>query len=109
MYTKYKMKLNATNRNTLTAIAIVFCLIVIISTIRLPKRSAYVPRQIETEPLTGKESFFDLESSLDCVPGSENPAYYANTKGPGGICGDQKWVKDQADAKIVGGIGGSLI
>ena len=105
------MKLNATNRNTLTAIVIVFCLLSVLVTFAGARvRSEYQPRPINIETSEeGEASLFDLPHTIDCVPGSKQSAYYTKSLSPGGICGDQKWVKDQADAKIVGGIGGSLI
>ena len=104
------MKLNATNRNTLTAIVIVFCLLSVIVTFA-GVRSGYQPRPINIEPAPegAAESIFDLEHKIECVPGSKDSAYYTKSLSPGGICGDQAFVRRSADAKIVGGIGGSLI
>lgn len=105
------MMLNSTNRNTLKAIAIVFlllCVIVMLS----PTRVNYQPRPINLETEKDGElvgSLFDLEHKIECVPGSPQSAYYTKSMTPGGICGDQEFVRRQADAKIVGGIGGSLI
>ena len=105
-----KLNLNATNRNTLTAIVIVFCLLSLLMSIPKRKKSYYQPRPINVELADeGEGSIFDLKYNLDCVAGVPDAGYYAKTSGPGGICGDQKFVKEQADAKIVGGIGGSLI
>jgi hypothetical protein len=50
-----------------------------------------------------------LEHKIECVPGSAQSAYYTKSLTPGGICGDQEFIKKRADAKIIGGIGGSLI
>lgn len=104
------MMLNATNKNTLTAIVIVFCLLSLImslSTVQT-KRSTYKPRPITIETKE-PSSIFDLPYSVDCTPGYPQSAYYTKSLTPGGICDDQKWVKQQADAVIVDGIGGSLI
>jgi hypothetical protein len=105
------MKLNATNRNTLTAIVIVFCLLSVLMTfVGARVRSEYQPRPINIETSEeGEASIFDLEHSIDCVPGSKKSAYYTKSLSPGGICGDQAFVRKSADAKIIGGIGGSLI
>lgn len=105
------MKLNATNRNTLTAIVVVFCLLSVLVTFAgVRTRSAYQPRPINIETSEeGEGSLFDLPHSLDCVPGSKQSAYYTKSLTPGGICGDQAFVRKSADAKIIGGIGGSLI
>ncbi len=105
-----KLNLNTTNRNVLTAIVIVFCLLSLLMTLSPRARSYYQPRPINLELAEdGEGSIFDLEHKIDCVPGVPDAGYYSKTSGPGGICGDQKFVKAQADAKIVGGIGGSLI
>lgn len=105
------MKLNATNRNTLKAITVVFLLLCTIMMLSPRRRSMYQPRPInlETSEEAGVSSIFDLEHKIECVPGSPESSYYTKSLTPGGICGDQKFVKDSADAKIVGGIGGSLI
>jgi hypothetical protein len=104
------MKLNATNRNTIKAIAVVFLLLCAIMMLS-PRKSMYQPRPInlETSEDTSVSSIFDLEHKIECVPGSTESAYYTKSLTPGGICGDQKFVKASADAKIIGGIGGSLI
>ena len=104
------MKLNSTNRNTLKAIAVVFLLLCVLMMLS-PRRSMYQPRPInlETSEEAGPTSIFDLEHRIDRAPGSPESAYYTKALTPGGICGDQKFVKDSADAKIIGGIGGSLI
>ena len=105
-----KLNLNATNRNTLTAIVIVFCLLSVLMTLSPRAKSYYQPRPINIElSEDGEESIFDLKYDIDCVPGVPEAGYYAKTSGPGGICGDQAFVRKSADAKIIGGIGGSLI
>ena len=104
------MKLNATNRNTIKAITVVFLLLCTIMMLS-PRKSMYQPRPINIEPAPEgtPESIFDLEHKIECVPGSKDSAYYTKSLSPGGICGDQAFVRRSADAKIVGGIGGSLI
>lgn len=105
-----KLNLNATNRNTLTAIVIVFCLLSVLMTLSPRAKSYYQPRPINIEIAEEDDgSIFDLKYDIDCVPGVPDAGYYTKTSGPGGICDDQKFVKEQADAKIIGGIGGSLI
>ena len=76
------------------------------------KRSPYklAPEPIKIEG--GKDgSIFSLPYDLKCVPGpSATAAYYTKDLTPGGICGDQDFVRSQAeDYKIVDGIGGSLL
>lgn len=103
------LNLNATNRNTLTAIAVVFCLLCVLMTFS-SRRSEYQPRPINVEAEEAMPtSIFDLEHKIDCVPGSPQSGYYTKSLTPGGICGDQEFVRRQADVKIIGGIGGSLI
>jgi|ETNmetMinimDraft_21_1059911.scaffolds.fasta_scaffold350383_2 hypothetical protein len=85
------MKLNSTDKNVITAIAIVFALILVISVVR----SGYQPKEIKIKTLnTG--SIFDLETKEKC-PGD---GYYTNSRGA--VCGAQKLVKDQASYKIEG-------
>jgi len=105
------MMLNATNRTTLTAIVVVFCLLSVLATFAGARvRSDYQPRPINLEVSPVEEgSIFDLKTSIECVPGSPQSAYYTKSLTPGGICGDQAFVRKSADAKIIGGIGGSLI
>ena len=105
-----KLNLNTTNRNTLTAIVILFCLLSVVMALSPRARSYYQPRplNLRTED-DAPTSIFDLEHKIECVPGSPESAYYTKSLTPGGICGDQAFVKRSADAKIVGGIGGSLI
>ena len=102
--------LNATNKNTLKSIVVLFVLLCILMSFRTTaeKTSKYRPRPIETQPVSEK-SIFELENSLKCAPGNPGSGYYSSNKTPGGVCGDQKVVSDSADAQIVGGIGGSLI
>ena len=55
-------------------------------------------------------SLFELPSELDCVPGpTQKGSYYTKDLTPGGVCGAQKFVDDQASYTITGGIGGSLM
>jgi len=55
-------------------------------------------------------SIFDLPVKLDCVPGPlKTSAYYTQGLTPGGVCGGQEFVEDQANYTIDSGIGGSLI
>jgi len=105
------MKLNATNRNTLKAITLVCAFLSALMVLFPRKRSGYQPRPINlaVAPEGSIESIFDLEHKIECVPGSEQSSYYTKSLTPGGICGDQEFVKKSADAKIIGGIGGSLI
>ena len=70
--------------------------------------SKYQPRPIIITPVSEK-SIFELENSLDCVPGAKEGSPYTKGLTPGGICGAQKVVNDLASYEIEDGIGGSLI
>jgi hypothetical protein len=55
-------------------------------------------------------SIFDLPYKLSCVPGPQATASaYTKDLTPGGICGAQEFVADQAEYVIEDGIGGSLL
>lgn len=76
------------------------------------KRSTYIlsPRVVSTSEPVKPESIFDLDYDLSCVPGPQSTAsYYTKDLTPGGICGASEWVAQQADYKILDGIGGSLL
>ena len=79
------MKLNATNRNTLKAIAVVFLLLCTIMMLSPRRTSTYQPRPInlETSEEAGVGSIFDLEHKIECVPGSPESAYYTKSLTPG--------------------------
>lgn len=60
----------------------------------------------------GPSSIFGLKNSLGCQPSGYNPdsAYYSKSLTPGGLCGDEDFVRNQQrDYTIEGGIGGSLL
>jgi len=99
--------LNRTNRNALISI---FTLIAVIFVLGIFKTtSKYQPRPIVVKVVNDK-SIFDLEDRIECVPGhtSEGSAYTKSLT-PGGLCGAQKLVSEQAGYEIEDGIGGSLI
>lgn len=104
------MKLNATNRNTLNAIAVVVILLVVImfmSTPADPKLSMYQPREI-TVKTKSDASIFTLPRSTECLAGPTKEADFYNIDVQG-ICGGQQLVNDHASYEIDGGIGGVLI
>ena len=104
------MKLNATNRSTLNAIAVVVILIVVImfmSTPTDPKMSLYQPKEI-TIKSKSDASIFTLPRSTECLAGPTKESDYYNIDVQG-ICGGQKLVSDHAGYEIDGGIGGVLI
>jgi hypothetical protein len=78
------------------------------------KRSTYVlePRPVMIKaPQQSAQSIFDLKYDLSCVPGpTKAGSYYTKDLTPGGICGAQEWVAQQAEGyTITDGIGGSLM
>jgi len=100
-------KLNRSNRNALISI---FTLVAVIFVLGIFKTtSKYQPRTIVIKTVNDK-SIFDLEDRIECVPGhtSEGSAYTKSLT-PGGLCGAQKLVSEQAGYEIEDGIGGSLI
>tara|TARA_Y100000389_G_scaffold19057_1_gene16534 strand:- start:2331 stop:2639 length:309 start_codon:yes stop_codon:yes gene_type:complete len=100
-------KFNRTDRNALTAIVILFFVIVILNIMK--KTSAYQPKPIVIE-IVNDQSIFDLENRMECVPGSgKEDSPYTKSLTPGGLCGAQKLVDEHASYTIVDGIGGSLI
>tara|TARA_B100001758_G_C18390718_1_gene602742 strand:+ start:1205 stop:1483 length:279 start_codon:yes stop_codon:yes gene_type:complete len=92
------MKLNRTDKQTLFAILVVIVLITVLGSLR---QSNYQPREISIAT-KNEESLFNIQASEKCLG-----SYYSNSVG--GICDGQKLVKDQADAEITDGIGGTLI
>jgi hypothetical protein len=99
--------LNRANRNALISI---FTLVAVIFVLGIFKTtSKYQPRPIVIKTVNDK-SIFDLEDRIECVPGhtSEGSAYTKSLT-PGGLCGAQKLVSEQAGYEIEDGIGGSLI
>ncbi len=69
------------------------------------------PIGVTVDAAPGSEgSLFDRPNKIECVPGPQaDAAYYSKDLTPGGICGDQAYVSANADYKITGGIGGSLL
>ena len=99
--------LNRTNRNALISI---FTLIAVIFVIGMFKTSSkYQPRPIVIKPLN-EESIFDLEHRVECAPGhTSEGSTYTKSLTPGGVCGAEELVAEQAGYEISEGIGGSLI
>jgi len=101
------LNLNRTNRN---AIVTIVALIVVIFVLGMLKNtSKYQPRPIIIKAVNEK-SIFDLEHRLECAPGhTSEGSTYTKSLTPGGLCGSQKLVAEQAGYSIEEGIGGSLI
>ena len=104
------MKLNATNRSTLNAIAVIVILLVVLMFMGTPtvaKKSMYQPREITVSPVS-EASIFSLPRSTECLAGPNKEAGLYNIDVQG-ICGGQKLVSDHASYEISDGIGGVLI
>ena len=101
------IKLNRANRNAIMSIV---ALIVVIFLLGAMKNiSRYQPRPI-TIAAVSEESIFNLEHKLECAPGhTSEGSTYTKSLTPGGVCGAEKLVADQAGYSIEDGIGGSLI
>jgi hypothetical protein len=99
--------LNRANRNALISI---FTLIAVIFVLGIFKTtSKYQPRPIIIKAIN-EESLFNLEHRLECAPGhTSEGSPYTKSLTPGGVCGAQKLVSEQAGYEIEDGIGGSLI
>ena len=99
--------LNRANRNALISI---FSLIAVIFVLGIFKTtSKYQPRPIVIKAINEK-SLFDLEHRVECAPGhTKEGSPYTKSLTPGGLCGAQKLVSEQAGDEIEDGIGGSLI
>jgi hypothetical protein len=99
--------LNRANRNALISI---FTLIAVIFVLGIFKTtSKYQPRPIVIKAINEK-SLFDLEHRVECAPGhTSEGSPYTKSLTPGGLCGAQKLVSEQAGYEIEDGIGGSLI
>jgi|TARA_Y100000389_G_scaffold50174_1_gene45872 hypothetical protein len=104
----FKLNFNKSDRNALTAMAVLMALIVVLSFMNA-KTSKYQPRPIKIVPVS-EESLFGLKPELDCVAGSgKKDSPYSVGLTPGGLCGAQKLVSAHAGYEIEDGIGGSLI
>lgn len=101
------MNLNATNRKTLRAIAVIIFLLVVIALMTPPQQSMYQPREISIKPLS-EQSIFSLPRDTKCLsgPDAESDLYNIDVQG---ICGGQKLASDHASYEISDGIGGVLI
>ena len=99
--------LNRANRNALISI---FSLIAVIFILGIFKTtSKYQPRPIVINAVN-EESLFNLEHRIECAPGhTSEGSTYTKSLTPGGLCGSEQLVSEQAGYAIEDGIGGSLI
>lgn len=99
--------LNRANRNAIMTIVALVAAIFVLG--MLKNTSKYQPRPIVIKALNEK-SVFDLEHRLECAPGhTSEGSTYTKSLTPGGLCGSEKLVAEQAGYSIEEGIGGSLI
>ncbi len=90
-------KLNKANRNALTTIGAVLFIVFVLMAVR----SYYEPMPLVIKA-KNEGSFFDLPVRSECVAGSgeEGESTYS-TQRPGGVCGAEKFVREQADYEII--------
>ena len=99
--------LNRANRHAIVMIVALIAVIFVLG--MLKNTSKYQPRPIIIKAINEK-SLFDLEHRLECAPGyTSEGSTYTKSLTPGGLCGSQKLVAEQAGYGIEEGIGGSLI
>ena len=101
------INLNRANRNAIMSIVALIVVIFLLGAMK--NTSRYQPRPI-TVAAVSEESIFNLEHKLECAPGhTSEGSTYTKSLTPGGVCGAEKLVADQAGYSIEDGIGGSLI
>jgi hypothetical protein len=101
------INLNRANRNAIMSIVALIVVIFLLGAMK--NTSRYQPRPI-TIAAVSEESIFNLEHKLECAPGhTSEGSTYTKSLTPGGVCGAEKLVADQAGYSIEDGIGGSLI
>ena len=99
--------LNRANRNAIMTIVTLIILIFVLG--MLKNTSKYQPRPITIKAINEK-SIFDLEHRIECAPGhTSEGSTYTKSLTPGGVCGSEQLVAEQAGYEIEDGIGGSLI
>jgi hypothetical protein len=99
---------NKTDIKALTYMGVLSFMICFLMMVEGFNTSKYQARPINIIPVSDK-SIFELNNSLDCVPGAKEGSPYTKGLTPGGICGIQEVVNDLASYEIADGIGGSLI
>ena len=98
--------LNRANRNALVAIFSLIAVIFVLGIFKTTSNNQPKPIVIKT---VNEDSLFDLDHRVECAPGNAMGSPYTKSLTPGGLCGAQKIVSDQAGYEIEDGIGGSLI
>lgn len=89
--------LNKSNRRALSAIAVVLFVLLVV----MVARSYYEPMPLVIKT-KNEGSLFDLPYDVNCVAGSaqEGESTYSMRR-PGGVCGAEKLVREQADYEII--------
>jgi hypothetical protein len=101
------INLNRANRNAIMSIVALIVVIFLLGAMK--NTSRYQPRPI-TITSVSEDSIFNLQHKLECAPGhTSQGSTYTKSLTPGGVCGAEKLVADQAGYSIEEGIGGSLI
>jgi len=96
------------NKNIGSLLMIALAVMLIVSVVRTSMYKLS-PSPIQVSGVK-EGSIFDLPYKLSCVPGPQADASaYTLGLSPGGICGAQEFVADQAEYVIDDGIGGSLL
>ena len=98
--------MNKTTKQMLRWIVIILALVVLLQMFR--GTSKYALREISIKE-KNTDSIFSAPYAMECVPGEKNGSPYTKNLTPGGLCGIQKIVADQADYELLGGIGEPLL
>lgn len=98
------------NLNVPSCLSVVLFVLIVLCVMFYRTSSNYVLSPTPVVVKGSEGSFFDLKYDISCVPGPEKTAaYYTRDLTPGGYCGAQAFVRNQADYEIIDGIGGSLL
>jgi hypothetical protein len=97
-----------------TKIVIIALLLLILFQVTMGRGMSRMALSTTQGPMAaaGPSSIDGLSNKLGCVAGGFNPnsSWYSRGLTPGGLCGDNDWVRNQQrDFTINGGIGGSLL
>lgn len=98
-----------------TKIVMIALLLLILYQVTFGGSRSYMRDLVTTQgdaAASGPKSIFGLKGSLACQPSGYNKdsSYYTKSLTPGGLCGDEDYVRNQQrDYEIDSGIGGSLL
>jgi hypothetical protein len=100
------------DRRKMTAIAVAIILLLALRWMMKGRVGRY---SLQPVPLmatyTNTQDINALPNELSCVVGpGESSGYYSRGLTPGGLCGDQKMIREQMRGyRILGGVGGGLL